>query len=707
MEAEIELTEYQRSNEQGRAGEEDFETRLWILRLLVPHGGYKQFAGEKDFKDDDLAGLLGLDDMLDSGHDKGYDRQLAIVRLREAWKHAEEQAASRQDVGSRHDRAARRLGSQIGLTETETDILRFRLMGERNRRLRNMLKMLGPQTLDSIADILACCLKRPDAEVRQCLAPEGALIASGIIEIQDFRNWHFIEAVSLLSCITEEIHLAHDDPLAYFRSRIVRSVQPRLSEANYTHANRDIAVLRQFLATAVQRRSPGVNVLIYGVPGSGKTEFARMLAAALGLDLYEVATTRRNGTLLDGNDRFRAYRLGQALLGKSNRNILLFDEIEDIFRRDDKDSLTGSNRSGRKGAINKTLESNPVPAFWITNNIHVIDSAFLRRFDYVLELNAPPRSVRGRILDEYLADLPVSEEWKKRMAEHESLVPAIVERAARVIHPLKGCSSGQEVERALGRVMGNTLEAMGLPREPRNWAPLGEGYRLDVLNADCDMAEVQAGLARHRQGRLCLYGPPGTGKTAFGRHVAETLDRSLMVRRASDIVSPWLGMTERNLARMFRQAQEEEAVLLLDEADSFLRDRKGARQSWEVTEVNEMLAQMECFEGIFIASTNLMDSLDAAALRRFDLKIRFDFLRPEQARILFLDMAERLGLDVPKAIEIQLPRLDCLTPGDFANVARQSKLRNIASAHMLLERLAAECEVKPEGKKRGIGFATV
>lgn len=708
METDIKLTECNCSKEQGRAAEEEFEIRLWVLRLLVPHGGYKQFAGEKDFKDDDLAGLLGMDDMLESDQDKSYDRQRAIVRLREAWKQAEEQAASQQDAGNRHDQAARRLGSQIGLSETETDILRFRLKGERNRRLRNMLKMLGPQTLDSIVDILACCLKRPDVEVRHCLAPEGALIASGIVDINDVRNWNFIEAVSLLGCITEEIHLEHDDPLAYFRSRIVRSASPRLAEANYPHAEPDIAVLRKFLGTAMQRRSPGVNVLIYGAPGSGKTEFARMLAAALGLDLYEVATTQRDGTLLDGDNRFRAYRLGQALLGKSNRSILLFDEIEDLFQENDKGPRTGANRSSRKGAINKTLESNPVPSFWITNNIRVIDSAFLRRFDYVLELNAPPRSVRARILDQYLDGLPVTSGWKRRMAEHEDLVPAIVERATNVVRSSGGSGlPSQEAEFNLSRVLGNTLEAMGLPREPRNWAPVGDAYRLDVLNADCDMQELSESLLQHRQGRLCLYGPPGTGKTAFGRYLSDTLDRPLMVRRASDIVSPWVGITERNMARMFREAKEEEAILLLDEADSFLRDRQGARQAWEVTEVNEMLAQMECFEGFFIASTNLMDSLDAAALRRFDLKIRFDYLKPEQALSLFLDLAQRLGLNVPKTIEMRLVGLGCLTPGDFANVARQGKLRRIASAYELLERLSAECAIKPEGKKRPMGFAVV
>ena len=74
---------------------------------------------------------------------------------------------------------------------------------------------------------------------------------------------------------------------------------------------------------------------------------------------------------------------------------------------------------------------------------------------------------------------------------------------------------------------------------------------------------------------------------------------------------------------MFREAATEKAVLLLDEADSFLADRKSARSSWEVTQVNEILQQMENFSGVFICATNLVTSLDAAALRRFTFKIKF------------------------------------------------------------------------------------
>jgi len=156
---------------------------------------------------------------------------------------------------------------------------------------------------------------------------------------------------------------------------------------------------------------------------------------------------------------------------------------------------------------------------------------------------------------------------------------------------------------------------------------------------------------------------------------------------------------------MFHQAFEEEAVLLLDEADTFLQDRLGAQRSWEVSQVNEMLTQMEGFEGIFIASTNLIASLDSAALRRFDLKIRFDYLKPDQAWSLFIDTRARLGIEDGMNLESSIARLDGLTPGDFANVVRQAKLRPVRSSMALLQRLKGEYDMKPEGRHRSIGFA--
>ena len=224
------------------------------------------------------------------------------------------------------------------------------------------------------------------------------------------------------------------------------------------------------------------------------------------------------------------------------------------------------------------------------------------------------------------------------------------------------------------------------------------------IAADVDLGEVAAGIVQAKSGRICLYGPPGTGKTAFGRWLATQLDVPLHAKKVSDIVSPYIGQTERNLARVFREARTEGAVLLLDEVDSFLQDRQHAQRSWEITAVNEMLTQMESFQGVFIASTNLMDGLDQAALRRFDLKVKFDYLRPAQAWDLFEVHRQSLGLPDPEAsVRTVLERFCNLTPGDFAAVTRQHRFRPIGTVPALIAALEAECRIKKDNRTP-VGF---
>jgi SpoVK/Ycf46/Vps4 family AAA+-type ATPase len=172
----------------------------------------------------------------------------------------------------------------------------------------------------------------------------------------------------------------------------------------------------------------------------------------------------------------------------------------------------------------------------------------------------------------------------------------------------------------------------------------------------------------------------------------------------------WVGETEKNLARMFREAKAEDAVLLLDEADSFLQDRRGAMWSWEVSQVNELLTQMECFEGIFLCATNFLDRLDAASLRRFGLKVKFDYLTIEQRILLFGELVSELGIAQPDdlgAIKVKraLAGFNNLTPGDYAAVRKRWRLTGSKDNYLdFLAALSEESEIKPDGQKRQIGF---
>jgi SpoVK/Ycf46/Vps4 family AAA+-type ATPase len=178
----------------------------------------------------------------------------------------------------------------------------------------------------------------------------------------------------------------------------------------------------------------------------------------------------------------------------------------------------------------------------------------------------------------------------------------------------------------------------------------------------------------------------------LAEHIAKALDKPLIIKQASDLMSKYVGETEQNMAAMFKEAEDEKAVLLLDEADSFLQDRRGAQRTYEVTEVNEMLQGMERHNGIFICTTNLLDSIDQAALRRFTFKIKFMPLTAVQRETMFV--TEALGSDAQ------------ICPGDFAAVKRQTDiLAATFSSDEFMAQLEAEHRIKPEVREaRGMGF---
>ena len=169
----------------------------------------------------------------------------------------------------------------------------------------------------------------------------------------------------------------------------------------------------------------------------------------------------------------------------------------------------------------------------------------------------------------------------------------------------------------------------------------------------------------------------------------------------------FVGQTEKAIAKAFQKATEEGGILMLDEVDSLLADRSDASHSWEVSKVNEMLTQMESFQGILIATTNRMSTLDAASRRRFDLTISLDYLRPAQIDHLFDVTCETLSLPNSQ-LRSSLGNIVNATPGDFAALTRQHRFNPFTTSQALAEALSSLCsEKKDRPSHEPIGFKAI
>ena len=273
-----------------------------------------------------------------------------------------------------------------------------------------------------------------------------------------------------------------------------------------------------------------------------------------------------------------------------------------------------------------------------------------------------------------------------------------------------GTGNAARVETVAHQVLDEDLRAMrskplsqGTVRKKSPTLPLDPS----VLNTNVNLDTLLESLAASGFGRLCFYGPPGTGKTAFAAGIAERLDRPIQVCQAADILGPYVGMTERNIASAFDKASSKGAVLLLDEADSFLQDRRRADKHRQFTEVNQFLTSLEHFQGYVVCTTNLVEGLDPAALRRSDFKVEFGAMNETQARRMVAMFLQRLGRRRTKAGEKELERLSGveLVPGDFAVALRQGIMSpENASVQTVVDTVLSEARMRAPPARISIGF---
>lgn len=604
---------------------------------------------------------------------------------------------------------ARLLVEPLGLSEADVRLLTFLTYMTKTELVRRAAEYIGARTTRMLYAVLRKILRIDRVKLESMLHEDAILFRSGLVSFaRGVFNTDLSEMFSLRSDFASSLSSAKptaEELLSVFYETCPPSI---LNQEDLTVDQTDLEIIYASIGWGADDHDQSTNILLYGAPGCGKTELARYIANAVGVSLLSVSSCEHDNRRKDRiSTRLGAIEGCRRLIGAGSCNALLVDEAEDIlcdrgfelFGMNTRDSVT-------KSELVTLLEEIEIPTIWITNTLRGIDPALLRRFSYVLEVKAGSQNQRMATVRRLTKGRTLPDHIVEQIAQCEQFTPALLKNAVRAAdNVVRGDPEGVPTwTKALVSTLEVHLKAQGHSQrfvdKPANQFQWNKAY----VNTDADIDRISNHLRTNADARFCLYGPPGTGKTQWARELARKIEKPLVCKQASDLQGPYVGETEKLIAQAFEEAADTNAVLLIDEADSFLDARSHARQSWEVSRTNQFLTSMERHNGIFIATTNFLDRMDSAAMRRFDYRVEFHPLDSDQSLQMLRDICVMHGLAAEAATLDMLQGLEGLTPGDFAALQRRLSLESSPKdTNDLIRRLRQDVAYK-QPDTRPIGF---
>lgn len=544
-------------------------------------------------------------------------------------------------------------------------------------------------------------IQYPSQLIMQSLGKSSRLISLGILESNRSMNIssEFVDYLSGFS---------NDGLIEKYAKKI--STIDSLDISSHLISQDKLSTLKAILESDLP-----CSILFYGKPGTGKSELARTIAKEVGLDLYAINILDTEGED-DRNLRKRSMFAVQNHPSMSEQ-IILIDECDQLINSKVNYFFNTNSGSDQKAWLNEYLDINICKTIWITNSIESIDESVVRRFNYILEFDDLSNNQRMKILKTITAKSNCSflnEDDISVFSKSEKLTSGHFSIAIKTAQNLK--VDDTKKKEYFTNILKEHQNTLG--HKPLRLKSINANYCIKGLNIDQSpetvieqskkiLEQIELNDSDINLNTL-LYGPPGTGKTEFVKYLGQELGKEILLKRASDLLSMWVGGSEKNIRKAFEDAEREKKILFIDEADSLLSPREGHNRTWETTQVNEILTCMENFRGILLCATNHVDNLDMAAQRRFLFKMKFDYLDNTGVMHFYEKFFSKfVSEDISNIEKENIKSIQGLTPSDFNNLKRKFEIITPQNHQEILEQLQLEVGFKKSLFKKKIGMVQI
>ncbi|MDR1607536.1 MAG: ATP-binding protein [Deltaproteobacteria bacterium] len=467
-------------------------------------------------------------------------------------------------------------------------------------------------------------------------------------------------------------------------SFLTKALGPELTAKDFNFDPNTWELLKKLL----KGKGPSsTHILFYGPKNVGKTQMARLLAALLPGSAFEI---QRPALVADYRNRII---LARRALEKSEGSWLIIDEADKILQDPPFGWLSESQAAKLFPAQSfwaEFLRKNGPPCLWIVNNIKGLSASTKDLFAFSQKFEPLGTKARLEIWRRAQKKAKVDlwpDSSSRLLAKDYPISPAAINHFFHLTQEI--LTKSPEPDPGLAELWTRKQARANLELNNQRFKSqkMAPSYRATVLSLNPSVADLLASLLawrdrslilphEERKGQKLLFsGGPGTGKTELANYLAYELDLELTQVRFSDLISPYVGQSEANIAQLFKKYQNALGIILVDEVESFLFNRARAQEPWELSRVNEFLAGLDRFTGLFIGTSNRPANLDPAARRRLGREIKFGPLADLGKLELFNAVLKPLTGQELTYGEIELlSRLTQLVPADFAVVAESSAL---------------------------------